>query len=195
MSYTFAKIQPKVQPNGEKPKAYWLFKPKTEEQIIEHWKKYAASTIKEGSKILANKLVKGYSGHFRNDFERAVEVYQTAMGDDLVFSMLKVENEAMSNRLRAFREGRNIYLNHSIQVAMVDSRFVDIVDTVERDVLTFPDEDKPTIDDVKILVWDGGTHYYAKIGKLDIVDEKGNQKWNTKKEAEDAAKWYIEKYW
>ena len=65
----------------------------------------------------------------------------------------------------------------------------------ERDVLTFPDEDKPTMDDVRFIVWAGGEHFYAKIGKLDVVDEQGNQKWNTKREAEAAARWYIEKNW
>ena len=44
-------------------------------------------------------------------------------------------------------------------------------------------------------VYKTGEHYYAKIGKLDVVDEQGNQKWNTKREAEAAARWYIEKYW
>lgn len=62
-------------------------------------------------------------------------------------------------------------------------------------MLTFPDEDKPTMDDVRFIVWGGGEHFYAKIGKLDVVDEHGNQKWNTKREAEAAARWYIEKNW
>ena len=44
-------------------------------------------------------------------------------------------------------------------------------------------------------MWEGGQHYYAKIGKLDVLDKNGNQKWNTKEETIEAAKWYIEKYW
>ena len=42
---------------------------------------------------------------------------------------------------------------------------------------------------------EGGYHIYAKVGKLDVVDESGNQKWNTRQEAEDAARWYIAKNW
>ncbi len=37
-----------------------------------------------------------------------------------------------------------------------------------------------------------GNHWYAKIGKLDIKDKDNNMKWNTKAEAEAAAKWFIE---
>ena len=40
-----------------------------------------------------------------------------------------------------------------------------------------------------------GKHWYAKIGKLDVVDKDNNQKLDTKEEAETAAKWYIEKNW
>ena len=59
------------------------------------------------------------------------------------------------------------------------------------------DEDvrRPTLDDVKYSTWYGGKHYYAKIGKIDIVDRDNNQKWNTLNEAKEAAKWYIETYY
>lgn len=182
-------------PDGKQPQAFWLFRPKTEEQIIEHWQKYVNSTIKDGARILTRKIFKGTRGHFTNDFEQAVETWQTSMGDGLLQSMAHIEMEALESRLRSFRDGRQIHLNHSIQVVMIDSRFSDIISGTERGTLTFPDEDKPTMSDVRFIVWEGGTHTYAKIGKLDVVDAHGNQKWNTRQEAEAAARWYIEKYW
>ena len=195
MGYTFVKVQQKAITDGKQPQAFWLFRPQTEEQILEHWQKYASSTIKDGTRILTQKIFKGTKGHFTNDFEQAVETWQTSMGDGLLQSMEHIEREALKNRLRSFRDGRQIYLNHSIQVVMIDNRFSDIVSITERDTLTFPDEDKPTMSDVRFIVWEGGTHTYAKIGKLDVVDAQGNQKWNTRQEAEVAARWYIEKYW
>jgi hypothetical protein len=47
--------------------------------------------------------------------------------------------------------------------------------------------------DIRIIKWDGGHHYYAKIKDFDIVDEKGNQKWFTEKEAYDAALNFIKR--
>jgi len=41
------------------------------------------------------------------------------------------------------------------------------------------------------LRWGGGEHWYAKIGIIDIVDENGNQKWNTYGEAKQASLDYI----
>ena len=50
---------------------------------------------------------------------------------------------------------------------------------------------------VRYLKWGeqyNGFHIYAKIGNLDVVDEHGNQKWSSHEEAENAAKWFINKY-
>lgn len=52
------------------------------------------------------------------------------------------------------------------------------------DVWALPEE-KP-----RFIQWPGGTHYYAKIGDEDIVVD-GKQKWDTKEEAEEAAKKFM----
>lgn len=195
MTYKFIKIQKKATTDEKQPKGFWLFEPQSERQILEHWEKYANATIREGVKILTEKMFSGTKGHFRNDFEQAVETWQTLTGNGLLNSMAHIEQEALKSRMQSFREGKQTYLNRSIQVVTLDSRFTEIVNTTERAVLTYPDEDGPTIDDVRFIVWDDGIHFYAKIGKIYIVDEQGKQKWNTKQEAEAAARWYIEKNW
>lgn len=191
MIYKFIKVQ-SVSVN---PISSWLFEPQSEQQILEHWEKYARSVIGSGARILTRKIFNGVKGHFENDFERAVETWMTSTGEGLFSSMACIEREALKNRLQSYREGRRIFLNHGIQVVTVDSRFSEIVNTIERDVLTFPDEDKPTMNDVRYIVWEGGKHIYAKIGKLDVVDVNGNQKWNTRADAEAAARWYIDRNW
>lgn len=52
--------------------------------------------------------------------------------------------------------------------------------------LTYPYE--YNYDDVRILQWPGGHHWYAKIGSMDIVDKYGNQKWSDKSYAIEIAK-------
>lgn len=42
----------------------------------------------------------------------------------------------------------------------------------------------------RFIQWDGGSHWYAKIGDEDIVVD-GKQKWDTKAEAQAAAKKYL----
>jgi len=47
-----------------------------------------------------------------------------------------------------------------------------------------------TVDDIRIISWDGGTHFYAKIDLIDVVID-GEQKWNTEKEAKDKANEFL----
>lgn len=67
----------------------------------------------------------------------------------------------------------------------------EIVEEKEMETLTFPDETQYYIENVRYITWVSGIQWYTKIGKLDICDEQGNYKWNTKIEAIEAAKWWI----
>ena len=60
--------------------------------------------------------------------------------------------------------------------------------------LAYNKQDNPKVA-VEFIQWPGGTHWYAKIRREDIVDACGNQKWNTRMEAMQAAKWYLETYY
>lgn len=50
---------------------------------------------------------------------------------------------------------------------------------------------KYTEKDIKITKFDGGKHYYATIGGLEVVDQWGDKKWNTYAYAEQIAKKYL----
>jgi hypothetical protein len=63
--------------------------------------------------------------------------------------------------------------------------------------LIYPREAQYHLDEVRYMQWDvpgvsKGVHWYAKVGNFDIVDEKGNQKWDTKEEAMAAAEWFCQ---
>lgn len=189
MSYKFVKVR-----NKKTGTYIWLFEPNGALQVIEHWQKYPMSVIREGFQFLARKIILGKMGNCSNDFERAVEAYANGMNTNIAYAIEKVKDDALFARLQSI-EKRTIYLNSGIQVIIIDDRFCEIEQIIEKDALTFPDEEKPKIEDVRFIVWDGGTHYYAKIGKIDVVDSVGRQKWNTKAEAMKAAEWYINENW
>jgi len=50
-----------------------------------------------------------------------------------------------------------------------------------------------TESDIKVSKWQHGSHYYAKIGKIDVIDKIGNTKWNTRQGAKQAAIQYLKK--
>lgn len=49
-----------------------------------------------------------------------------------------------------------------------------------------------TEENIKINKWYGGSHFYAKIDDLDVVDDDGNVKWNTEKRAREVALKFIQ---
>lgn len=188
--YKFVKIGLIEDING-----IWYFEPSSIEQIKEHWRKYPASIIREGSQIIANRPFGRTDYNVTNQFVIAVDALNKVTRGNIVTDMIQVENMAYNNRISDFENGRKIFLTDDMRVVTLDKRFYEIKETVEKDELTFPNEDKPSLDDVRYLQWDGGEHWYAKIGKLDVVDFEGNQKWDSKEDAQKAAKWYVEKYW
>ena len=66
-------------------------------------------------------------------------------------------------------------------------------DTIEyedecwKDELEYPEPDTYTVNDIRYIQWKDGSHWYAKIGKYDVVDENGNQKWDKYNDAIVAA--------
>ena len=55
----------------------------------------------------------------------------------------------------------------------------------EKEFLDFPDQEL----NIRFIQWKEGSHWYVKIGNIDVVVD-GNQKWNTKAEAEQALERY-----
>lgn len=210
MKYKFVKVaarkdKPVTDSSEKKLNPHWYFVPQSVDQVIEHWKKYCSPIIKQGSRQVAQ-IISGEIPYTHPDNQFRMAVDQLTMlpypekrcgGMMAAEIMLKVENEAYNGRIREFQRGNGhkMFLHPDMRLQIYDDRWSEVVDTVEKDVLTYPEEERPSISDVRIIQWKGGEHYYAKIGKLDVVDEFGNQKWFSEEEALDAAEWYIEENW
>lgn len=175
-------------------KGTWYFKPETKEDVDEHWNKYVACEINDGVKEYVDHLkahAEGtYIGHYTTQWGSLIDTLTTATEQPSIVRIMKEETELYYNRMRDINAGREIYLSEGLTVFMLTEGYTEIREHYYSDTLSFPTE-KYTLDDVRYIQWDGGRHWYAKIGKLDIVDSNGNQKWNTKSEAEKAAKEYF----
>ena len=175
----------------------WFFKPESLDDINEHWKTYCGAEIKKTIHERVQHVFKyGRAGHPTTQFGMGVEAFCTATNLDFAEGCVNIEQEALRNRIRDFENGREIYLNEGMTVYMLDDRFFEVVETVEVENLEFPTKKNWTMDDVRYMQWNmlgnTGDHWYAKLGKRDIYDEEGHMKWDTKSEAEKAAKWFID---
>lgn len=193
MSYTFAKIRNKGKEND---KGHWYLLADSINTIKEHFNTYGKSYFKEGVADYFRYLSIGGVGHYEHRFPYIVEITAQKpenQGLPWVIVATKVENLIYQAEINLFNKGVKFYLNKEM-VSLVDNSTLEVIETVIKEKLVYPDDEKMSLDDVRYIQWDNGTHWYAKVGKFDVVDKDNNQKWNTKKEAQEATKWFIENF-
>ena len=187
----------------------WWFAAKTARQVMEHAEKFFKPTMLEGYSSAAHDAVEaifkhgGIMNHPTNEVASSIEAITEIKGykRSSPLALFNTANEllltAIKGRLKDIDKGEAVYLEDGVRQFGYSSKnqHFEIVERYYSDKLEYPDFKKPTLDDVRFIQWDGGEHWYAKINKEDMTDEIGRQKWNTKGEAEKAAKWYIEKYY
>ena len=200
---------------GEK---HWWFVAKTYDDVVEHTKKVFQPVMQEGFDAYAEKYIEGVKGYWKgvasdnnyvyvphpdNHVENAIRrIWATKNNTttnpnplDLFDTANNMYLEAFHNRINDVAKGP-IYLEDGVrQFGYTENNpHYEIVERVYSDILEYPSE-KPIFDKVKFIQWPDGKHWYAKIGHEDIVDINGNQKWDSRLDAEDAAYWYIKKYY
>jgi len=83
------------------------------------------------------------------------------------------------------REGKFV-VSPNMSFRNMDNSFI-ITEQIERKNLIFPISSEK---DIRIIKWNNGRHYYAKIGNQDVV-WKRKQKWDSYEEAFVCAKFYL----
>lgn len=202
--YKFVRFKSLI--DGEESKKWW-FVAKSGGDVIEHAEKFLVPTMQEGfnsaSKDAIDAIFKcgdvSLMRHPTNEIASAIERISAIKYKPSPMAFFNTGNEmlqtAINQRLKEVEKGKNIYLENGVREFGFSPMHYEIIEEYYSDELVYPDFLIPTLDDVKYIQWTGGYHWYAKVNREDVVDELGNQKWNTKKEAEEAAKWYIAKYY
>ena len=145
----------------------------------------------------------GIMAHATNEVASSIETITEVKGfkRSSPLALFDSANEllltAINNRLKDIANGNVVYVEDGVRQFGYTSKnpHFEIIETYYNNKLEYPDFTKPTLNNVRFIQWNGGKHWYAKVNKEDIIDEFGRQKWNSKEEAENAAKWYIEKYY
>jgi hypothetical protein len=108
----------------------------------------------------------------------------------VVDDLLHMHDEFMTPVIKVFKEyGELLAWNNLFSFAPTGGyKYLRII---TKSILIFP-EITYTEKDIRIIQWKGGTHWYAKIGNID-VEINGESKWSTWKEANNNAKKYLKK--
>lgn len=101
----------------------------------------------------------------------------------ILLNHAKIFGTLQQQWIEAINDGLNIAINPMNGVShFMFPKTIDIKIISERE--------KYTQADIKVLRWTGGTHWYAKVGFMDVVID-GEQKWNARWQAEEKAKQFL----
>lgn len=169
----------------------WYLKVESKQDIIDHYNIILKREYEEGFKdrTSSTHLCKNgdiYIEHPTTPWAKAIETYMQVWNMSWINTAHKLETETINGKLQLFDRGCTIYLNNGLTYFSPKDN-VEYNDECWKDVLEYPEPEFYTYKDIRYIQWKDGSHWYAKIGKYDVVDENGNQKWNTRNEAINAA--------
>lgn len=161
--YTFVRIK---QHHGNSYGG-WYLKPKSVEQIDEHWHKVCTPYMVEGRRdfnqymtVKDGKLYRR-GNHLTNWFASGVFDRIEMNGGSYMEQSTILENSAYKARVNMFGK-YDIYLSNGM-VVFVMNPSCEIVETKELDELVYPEQTEWLMSDVRYMKWFEGTHWYAKI--------------------------------
>ena len=205
MKYKFVRFKNKA--TGEEYKE-WYFVARSYEQAVEHSEKVLKPLMQAGFDDRSSESIQAI---LRCGTPNACRVHPTtpaAVAIDTVtylkygsyapMALFKTANnlylECSQNRIKEVLSGKEIYLANGVKqfgYSNKSSDIYEIVETIEKDSLEYPDQVKLKLEDARYIQWPGGEHWYVKFGSTDVVVD-GKQKWNSKLEAEEAAKKFYD---
>lgn len=191
MAYTFLQIRTKGKTDSN---GTWYLLGDSTETIKEHFNVYGKDYFKQGVKAYFDYLLGGKLKHYDHTWPQLVEIESQRpenIGLPWFIVATKLENKMLQQRLDPNFSSCNPYLGKNMTILM-NNPTIEIVETKVSEKMIYPDDEKLSLSDVRYIQWYHGKHWYAKIGKLDVVDQYGNQKWDTKEEAMQASQWFVE---
>lgn len=125
--------------------------------------------------------------HYENVMAHTVAVTADLKDKSFIKAMCDLSEEIFKGQMTSLEREGTIYIQHTgSYMSWPPETDIWEEETWERSHMVFPDSDE-----IKILQWPQGTHWYAKIGNVDVVID-GEEKWDTYDEADVAAKRFVD---
>lgn len=187
MSYRFVKPVLKSHNRLTKDIEYsWMLVLDSIESVFDFMEKVQYGIIKNG---LLKLMYKKRAFHCTDHWEQAVEITAYCKRTSILEESVSLEERILKSRLDSVMKYGKMYINCN-GAGFPHNKNIEIVDEVIKDELVWPEY---SAKDIKVIKWSNGNHYYSKVGNVDMIDDKGNQKWNTYKEARTVAENFLKK--
>lgn len=134
---------------------------------------------------------RSYSGHYTSNEERAIGAlfdYNDSNRKTFVDDIIHISDKIQGTKIKHVLKGEKLLVNCSgIGFIPYNKKYHTIIEIVKRKDYNFPTHTL-TKEDIEIKKWEGGKHYYVKIGNHQLEG-----KFNTIKYAEEQANKFFKK--
>ena len=178
--WTFVKVKSSMIDYG------WMLRIDDPMQVLEYHQSVdpsKASRIVDQIRKVKIEKVK----HFADELSFVIAKLSEIKGTSVVMTLANFNTLVTAQQMESIRRCGAIYVNRNGGYFPCKGD-IEECEVEQSKVLSFPtvrDED-----DIRIIKWPQGKHWYAKIGDTDVVVD-GEQKWNTKAAAKAAAKKFL----
>ena len=170
----------------------WILECTDLDTLKEHNEKYMSTEIESGIRNLLGEEDK--KEHIKTNWGVAVKNHMLTnqalnRSTDVITSSLECENLVIQGKIRQLYKSGTLYLRENGSY-MAHGDSISVTDVIETNEMVWPNY---TEADIKIKCWREGGHYYAWIGRMEVMDESGKTKWSTPQEARRQAVKYLRK--
>ena len=167
--YTFVKLRSELH-DIDYP---WKLVCEDMETMNEHALAYLKPVIKTGMDDMIQHATKGY--HISSWWASAMLplFHGAPQGLNVLEASMTIEKDLYDTKSRMIEESGGVYLTDGPSY-MSFSEHLTVVDTLVKENISFPHYSE---EDIIVKRWQGGVHYYAQVGGLDVVID-GKQNWN-----------------
>jgi len=185
--YKFIKVKlPATDTMKEMVYKEWFFMAKDFLDIFHIHEKIYPTLLEEAVHDIVEdrKMKRHFRTHLGNAVSTLAKLNETS---PLVTELPNLVSKIRNGQYKILADYGHVLIRESGSYMALTSNY-EITEEVVKETLSFPER---SLTDIRIIQWPNGTHYYAKIGNEDVVDEDGNQKWNTHDEAYEKAIEYF----
>jgi hypothetical protein len=207
--YEFVRIKNR---HDNKEGKIWYFRAKTLSEVNLHTDQILRPLLQGGFNSFSEKFstalsrylnckekdihIDFFMAHADNDVEAGIRNIDAIFHENpRPLSMFETTNQMLIDayhaRVETLQKFGECYLANGVAQYGFSKENDEICETILSEEFVYPTQRLATMDDVRIIQWPGGAHYYAKIGNFDVVHD-GKQKWDSEIEAKKAAYWFIQ---
>lgn len=183
MKYKFYKIKSKKYNFG----SWWAYVVDSKESL-EHILKTKSSHI-VGEYFKAKETLSKQNGHITREMSALAMACENGNSQSLLDDCRIMDDVYLKPIVEMYISGKTLLFNYNGGYCFLYDD-LEITDTVESDIYKFP-QTRYTKEDIRVSQWANGVHWYAKVGKDDVLDNRGRQKWDSYDKAYSAAVEYI----